>query len=224
MRHAEAEGNVNRHFHGWTDSSITKSGHRQAELLAEKIMDYKIDILYSSSLKRTVQTAEWISKATSLQIIKIDGLKEINGGDWENELWSDLPKLWPDEYKTWENEPEIHKMPNGESMKDFLDRLAIEISSIVSQNKGKKVCVVTHGTAIRVLMSYFHKKDLSLYVNIPWYDNTSITVVEFSDDDCKILLEGDATHLSNDLKTIEKQDWWKAKNEKINNSKHVGEI
>jgi len=33
VRHAEAEGNLNRVFHGWTDSSITERGHLQAREL-----------------------------------------------------------------------------------------------------------------------------------------------------------------------------------------------
>ncbi len=37
VRHAEAEGNLNRIFHGWTDADITEKGHIQAKLAAESL-------------------------------------------------------------------------------------------------------------------------------------------------------------------------------------------
>jgi probable phosphoglycerate mutase len=223
VRHAEAEGNIKRLFHGWTDGHITDVGHKQAELLAKNIADYKIDVLYSSTLTRAIQTAEYISKTTDLPIIKKENLKEINGGDWEGVPWEDLPKFWPEDYRNWEDKPFLHKMPNGESMQEFLKRLVTELMKIISENQGANICVVTHGTAIRVLMSYFYFKNLSRSDEIPWYDNTSITIVEYKDNDFEIILEGDTKHLTDNLKTIESQEWWQNKQERILESKNLKE-
>jgi len=64
-------------------------------------------------LKRTLQTAQYIADVKNLPIIRTDKLKEINGGDWENREWEELPKLWPEEYDSWENRPHEHKCPAG---------------------------------------------------------------------------------------------------------------
>ena len=50
VRHAEAEGNKTRRFHGWTDSNLTERGHLQAQRVADRLKDVKIDVIYSSSL------------------------------------------------------------------------------------------------------------------------------------------------------------------------------
>ena len=97
VRHAEAEGNAIREFHGWTDSSITAKGHMQAEKVAERLKDTDIDVIYSSTLQRTLQTASYISEAKSKPIIRTDKLKEINGGLWEGKIWEELPALYPKE-------------------------------------------------------------------------------------------------------------------------------
>lgn len=144
VRHAEAEGNLYRIFHGWTDSSITEKGHIQAQRAAESLKDTQIDILYSSSLKRTIQTAQYIADMKKLPIIRTDKLKEINGGEWEGKRWAELPGIWPKEYDTWENAPHTHKMPNGECMEEFQQRLKDEVLHIISNNKGKNICIVTH--------------------------------------------------------------------------------
>jgi len=208
IRHAQAEGNVTRRFHGWTDSGITDIGHKQAERTAERLRDVPIDFLYSSSMKRAVQTAEYIAKVKKLPIIQTDKLKEINGGDWEGNLFEELPKKWPKEHSTWEYKPHLHKMPNGESMVEFQERVVKEIQYIVKKHPGKNICVVTHGTVIKVLLWYFHKFDLEEMVNIEWYDNTSITILDYDGQKYTPVIEGDASHLGKELSTLENQGWW----------------
>jgi len=207
IRHAEAEGNYTRVFQGWTDGELTEKGHKQAEKLAQRIKDIDIDVLYSSTLKRATQTAEYIAEVKGLPIIRTDKLKEINGGDWEGERWEILPKRWPDEYETWECKPHIHKMPNGESMEEFQLRLINEVKYIVNNNRGKNVCIVTHGTAIKALQCFFRSCKLEEMLRIPWQDNTSVTIVDFEADKISIKVEGDASHLHEELSTIKNQDW-----------------
>ena len=208
VRHAEAEGNHKRVFHGWTDSELTEKGHRQAAKVAERLKGMQIDALYSSSLKRALQTAKYISETKGLPIIRTDKMKEINGGAWEGQRWDILPAKWPEAYETWEYKPHLHKMPEGESMEDFQRRLAEEVKSIINMNKGKTICIVTHGTAIRALQCLFHGFGLIEMLNIPWQDNTSITVVDFKNGTFEVIVEGDTAHLDKELRTIENQEWW----------------
>ena len=205
VRHAEAEGNVNRRFQGWTDGELTEKGHIQAQKVAKRLKDEKIDVIYSSSLKRTMQTADYISKIKNLPIIRTDKLKEINGGDWENVSFDELPTLWPHEHDTWENKPHMHKMPNGESMEEFLQRLIKEVEYIIKSNTGKNICIVTHGTAIRALMCYFLGCNLNKMLEVEWYDNTSITIIEYEDGKYSVITKGDASHLSNELSTTKSE-------------------
>jgi len=209
IRHAEAEGNINRVFQGWTDGDLTYKGHLQAERLAQRLKDVDIDVIYSSNLKRTLETAKYTARIKGLPIITTEKLREINGGDWENKPWSILPEKWPKEYETWEKAPHAHKMPNGESMVEFYNRLVEELENILKANIGKNVCIFTHGTAIRALTCYLRNCMLEEMLNIYWYDNTAITVAEYENGKFKLLMEGDVQHLGNDLCTIVNQDWWK---------------
>ncbi len=208
VRHAEAEGNYKRLFHGWSDGEITEKGHIQATRAAERLKDIKMDVLYSSSLKRTMQTAGYISKVKNLPIIRTDKLKEINGGDWEGEPWDVLPQKWPEAYHTWENTPHLHCMPNGETMEEFQKRLIEEVKYIINMNPGKHICIVTHGTAIKALLCYFNNYDLEEMFNIKWCDNTAITIVDYEDNKFNLILEGNSSHLDDKLSTVKNQAWW----------------
>lgn len=208
VRHAEAEGNKIRRFHGWTDSEITPKGHMQAKRVAERLKDVDIDVIYSSSLKRTMQTASYISDIKGLPVTTSDNLREINGGDWEDRTWTELEERWPEEYDTWENRPFAHKMPNGESMEEFQKRLLDEVMQIIRSNEGKNICIVTHGTAIRAMLCRFRNCSLEEMCNIAWCDNTAITVIDYEDGNFRTVTEGDSTHLGDDLGTVVNQDWW----------------
>lgn len=215
IRHAEAEGNFQRIFHGWTNSELTEKGHTQARLMAEKIKDLKFDIIYSSSMKRTLQTAEYIAEGRNLPIIRTDKLKEINGGDWEGRYFKDIKEFWPEQYDCWENRINEHSMPNGESVEEFQKRLIEEIEYIVGNNKGKNICVVTHGTAIRALMCYFKGCAFEEMCNINWVENTSVSILEHSEEGYKLLVEGDASHLDESMGTLTNQDWYKEHQKKM---------
>lgn len=226
VRHAEAEGNISRRFHGWYDSKITEKGHKQAKKVAERLSELSIDVIYSSSLTRTLQTAQYIADAKRLPIIRTDKLKEINGGDWEDMPFDQLPLKYPKEYHMWENETHLHTMPNGESVKEFYDRLINEVKSIIAQNRGKDICIVTHGAALRTMLCRFYGKKLENIKDNFWHENTSVTVIDYDDskDEFEVLMEGDAEHLDFDLSTIQSQDWYqtfmeeKRKQNKLSNS------
>ena len=98
VRHAEAMGNVQEFFQGRTDCEVSEKGKKQLELLAERFKDIPIEAIYSSPLKRTIDTAEAVNKYHGLPIIRDEGLIEVDGGVWEGKPWADLPKLYPVEY------------------------------------------------------------------------------------------------------------------------------
>jgi len=214
VRHAEAVGNKIRHFHGWTDSDLTDKGHLQAMRVAERLTDTDMDVIYSSNLKRTMQTAAYIAEKKGLTVNTSENLREINGGDWEDVAWTELEQKWPDEYEAWENQPHKLKMPNGESMAEFQTRLLDEVMSIIKRHEGKNVCIVTHGTAIRAMICHFRSCTLEEMVDVEWCDNTAITIIDYEDGIFNIVTEGDSSHLGSDLGTIVNQEWWEEYNRK----------
>ncbi len=210
VRHAEAEGNMNRRFHGVTNSDLTDNGHRQAEKLAQRLDAENIDAIYSSDLSRAYQTAKHIADIKGIVVNVIKGLREIDGGEWENELWDVLPKRGPEIYHNWENNPHLVEMPRGETMAEMQERAIIEIDNLINSNSEKSICVVTHGTLLKALLCHIYKKPLSEFNNIAWHDNASITMIHVDKDIFNVIIEGDNKHLG-ELSTLAKQDWWKKK-------------
>ena len=213
VRHGEAEGNIIRIFHGQYNSSLTEDGHLQAERAAKFLKDYKIDQIYSSDLDRTMSTAAHIAKGRNI-IIKTDSrLREIDGGKWENVPWDDLPGMFPESYGHWENDISKTIMPEGESVGQMFERTKNAFQDIADSHPGETICIVCHGTVIRALVCLWRGIPLEDMQKVAWFDNASITIVDYTKRGYEIIAEGINSHLEG-ISTFGKQDWWQRYSEK----------
>ncbi|MEK6895821.1 MAG: histidine phosphatase family protein [Nanoarchaeota archaeon] len=73
VRHGQSEANAAGIRQGsednWTDTQLSEKGINQVKKLAERLKDEKFDKIYSSNLKRAIQTAEEINKYHDKKII-----------------------------------------------------------------------------------------------------------------------------------------------------------
>ncbi len=210
VRHGEAEGNVQRVFHGHHNSGLTENGKVQALLTAEFLeKEYKIDKIYSSDLSRAFETASYIAEKQRIcEITKDENLREINGGEWENKPWSILPEMFPQEYSLWENDIGNSHLPGGESAIQMQKRATEAMCRIAEENEGKTVCIVTHGTVLKALLCIWKNLPIEQMQSLPWFDNASVSVVDYTGNGYNIILEGENKQLG-EYSTLAKQTWWK---------------
>ena len=112
------------------------------EIAKEKLKNIKVDIVYSSNYVRAIQTAKYISEDINI----IDELGERVYGI---NSWDELPE----KYERKQFLDENLKIGYGESQKEVRERMTKAINKILDENKGKKIAIVSHATAI----SYYLK-------------------------------------------------------------------
>lgn len=207
VRHAEAMGNVEEFFQGQTDCELSEKGKKQLELLAERFRDIPIEAIYSSPLKRTIDTAEAVNKYHNLPIIRDDGLIEINGGVWEGKPWADLPKLYPVEHDLWQNKMQDFYVADGERMTEVFERMKNAVDKIAAENDGRTIAVVSHGCALRNFLCYAMGKPISALKDVGWSDNTAVSLVEYENGVPKIIFKNSNDHLTGELSTLSKSKW-----------------
>lgn len=207
VRHAEAMGNVEEFFQGQTDCELSEKGKKQLELLAERFRDIPIEAIYSSPLKRTIDTAEAVNKYHNLPIIRDDGLIEINGGVWEGKPWADLPKLYPVEHDLWQNKMQDFYVADGERMTEVFERVKNAVDKIAAENDGRTIAVVSHGCALRNFLCYAMGKPISALKDVGWSDNTAVSLVEYENGVPKIIFKNSNDHLTGELSTLSKSKW-----------------
>lgn len=97
----------------------------------------------------------------------------------------------------------------GETMRQVHERVQRAILEIVAENEGKTVCVTSHGCAIRNILCWTLGLPFEKLNEVDWGDNTAINVIDFdSSHHPTVLVQNDASHLSAEVSTFAKQDWW----------------
>lgn len=212
IRHCEAEGNVKQIFQGHTDAPITENGRRQLELLALRLRNTPIDVLYSSPLVRAYQTAEAVNQYHNLPILQDAGLIELNGGEWEGVPWMELPEKFPDMEEIWWKTPYEFSPKEGESMREIYDRIWNTVIQLVKENPGKTIAVTSHGCAIRNFLCRAQGWPIEQLNNMEWSDNTAVSIVDFDDAlRSTIVLKNDSSHLLGEASVINPRDWTRKK-------------
>jgi alpha-ribazole phosphatase len=151
IRHGETELNTEGVYYGWTDCGLSEKGVMQAEDLADILQDVGFDAVISSSLIRTVITAVIVSGFTPDEIIKDERLRELNFGDWEGMNHSEVGEKYKEAWENWSSDWKSAAPPKGESFMEMYSRVKNCIEAILKEYKGKRVLVVSHQGAMRII-------------------------------------------------------------------------
>ncbi len=164
-RHGETEWNVAEVFRGRIDVKLNETGTKQAELLAGHLSSLKIDAVYSSPLKRALNTAELIARYHKLDVEIALGLTDFDYGEWQGLPHHEVKEKYKELYAEWAENPHLVKMPAGESLSDVRERAVGVVDDIVTRYKGT-VVLVSHRVVNKVLICALLGLDNSHFWNI----------------------------------------------------------
>ena len=132
---------------------LNENGLNQAKACGNALKDVTFDRILSSDLSRALVTAETIrgDRTTSITVDK--RLRELNFGDWEAMLFSDIEARWPGLIDEMYLRPHLVKVPNGESFKDLQDRAWAGLEEFLNVNDEEETLLIAcHGGTIRTLL------------------------------------------------------------------------
>lgn len=194
-RHGQTFWNVERRMQGQSNSDLTPLGVKQAIALGQRLKDTELDVIYSSSLSRSMRTAELIRGKRKLYIIPEDDFREIDLGEWQGKLMSEVEKQEPEMVDNFWNHPELYIRPNAETYLQLRERAGKKLEEIVAANKGKKILIVTHGVVLKTLHSFFQYQPISEIARYPKSPlSTSLNIVEKENGIWNILMWNDTSH------------------------------
>jgi len=180
-RHGETEWNKQFRFQGSKNSELTEKGILAAELLSSRVEEIDLDYIISSPLMRAYHTAEIVRGNKNIEIIKDDGFKEINLGDFEGMKYDEISVSCCDILKKIEDDPFKNGYPNGENLLEFYWRVEKSFKEVIEKYKGKNTLIVAHGGTIKCIESYIRK----LQINNDWMKsvvkNCSLSCVEVNE-------------------------------------------
>lgn len=202
VRHGETDWNREGRFQGQRDTGLSRKGREQAFKVAFLLADHKFCGIVSSPLARALDTALEIGAACTqsgnaigaVEIIK--EFTEINHGEWEGLLASEVGERWAGLLEQWHKAPHTVHMPGegGESLADVLERALRGVDKIAKKYEGD-VAISSHDAVIKVLLCHYMGMPLEHFWRLK-IANCSLSIVELAGEGApRISLIGGAQHL-----------------------------
>ena len=167
IRHGEIPSNTINRYAGRSDEELTDDGIRQVREVSKKLEAYPIKRLFTSPLRRAVQTAEIVGELFNLTPIVEPDLKELRLGPWEGLCEKEIAKQYPEEWFVWYTNPAKLDLPGRERLEELVERAVRAMERIRDgMSDEESVAAVTHVAVIRVLFLWAQDYKLSLYKNI----------------------------------------------------------
>ena len=165
LRHGQSQWNLENRFTGWKDVPLTEKGINEANNAGHLLKKHniKIDKVFSSVLERANKTAEIAMKVLEIENLYENGnliyeknqnlnerdygdLVGLNKAETADKFGKEQVHIWRRSYDT--------PPPNGESLKDVVDRVSPYFTETIQPHilNKKNVLIAAHGNSLRAIM------------------------------------------------------------------------
>ncbi|MCC6728831.1 MAG: 2,3-diphosphoglycerate-dependent phosphoglycerate mutase [Chthonomonadales bacterium] len=174
LRHGESTWNKENRFTGWMDVPLSEQGEREAAAAGERMRDVRIDEVFTSVLKRAIDTTTIALESAGQPNAPIrydSAINERMYGDLQGLNKADTARRFGDEQvKLWRRGYDIAP-PNGESLKDTAERALPYFHETIMPEvlSGRNVLVSAHGNSLRAIVMDLDglTREQVLELNIP---------------------------------------------------------
>jgi alpha-ribazole phosphatase len=151
VRHGLPEDVAGRCY-GRLDVPLSAEGIAQAKKAAARFAQENIAAVYSSGLRRAIETARILAQGLRLDLTTVNALGEIDFGDFEGMTYDDIQQQYPEAFERWMRRPTEGQFPNGESFSDMGKRVNGALDLLLKRHRNESAAIVTHSGVIRLLL------------------------------------------------------------------------
>ena len=144
LRHGESVSNVKDVLSCWPEkfySPLTDKGIKEAKEAAKRLKKKNIDLIFSSDILRTKQTAGIVAKELNLKIEYDKRLREVDIGVFNAKPMSEFRKFFPEEQV---NKRFKEKPKGGETYTDIRNRMHDFLKDKDKKHKNKNILIISH--------------------------------------------------------------------------------
>ena len=193
IRHGETVWNTQAKLQGKSDIPLNEKGVALARVTGEALADVPFAAIYSSPLKRALQTAQLVAGDRDVPIVTDRRLEEIGFGIWEGlSCHKDHYEIPSDSFQDFFLDPFGYQPPaQGETVRHVCGRTADFLEELI-RKMGKEesnVLISCHGCTLRALMNYFYQDYTAGFWRGHMPPNCSVSIVEVKEKGFSILAE-----------------------------------
>ncbi|MDX6382584.1 MAG: hypothetical protein QOK48_157 [Blastocatellia bacterium] len=203
LRHGQTELSRADNFCGsGLDPELTSDGLKMAAAFADAYRTESWRAIYSSGLKRAINTARPLCDALSIPLQVRDGLNEIAYGAWEGLSKERVEEIYTEDYRSWLKDPARHAPTGGELATTVAERALRVVEDVKRDHPDGRVLVVSHKATIRIMLCSLLGIDVGQFRFRLACPVGSVSVVEFTSHGPLLQVLADRRHLSEELRSL----------------------
>ena len=157
VRHGQTEFNAEGRIGG--DPLLSEKGRMQAAQLAEHMKDTRIDYIFTSTRRRSGETAAFLAKTRpDVRIYALPEFDELNAGVCENMRYEEIRETMPEVTRGRNADKFNFCYPGGESYAMVMQRVLRGLRRALFLSAGAPTCIVGHQAINRVVLSMFMRQ------------------------------------------------------------------
>jgi len=151
-RHGETDWNRQGRFQGHADPPLNATGRAQAAELAAELKAVGLAAVYSSPLRRALETAQAVAAEHGLDPVAVDALREVDVGSWQGLTRVEIETQFPEQFARWLDYDQGWE--DGESYEEMGRRAVAALLELALAHESERVLAVTHGGPIRAAFAF----------------------------------------------------------------------
>jgi broad specificity phosphatase PhoE len=192
-RHGETEWNHEGRWQGHSGPGLNDTGRAQAALLADRLADLGVDVVYTSDLPRTLETATVVAQRLGLAIEPDPEFREVDVGEWAGLTRHAVAERDPEGYARWEAGGA--GWSGGETYQDMHRRVVAAYERVCALHPDATVLIVAHGGTIRALTAHAVGLEHHDRQRIDGVRNCSLTALDHNPGSSRLVKFNDDGHL-----------------------------
>ena len=146
---------------GRTDTSLDDRGRGQAREAGRRIAGLQPAALYSSPVRRTVETAELVGAEVGRDVALVEGLAEVEYGRWTDRGLAHVARTR--RWRVVQSTPSLVGFPGGETIRGMQARAVDAIEGLVAGHRRDCVVAVSHADVIKAVVAFYLGLPLDLF-------------------------------------------------------------
>ncbi len=195
VRHGQTRWNRENRVVGLADVELDAEGRRQARRLALALKGERVDVIYSSPLRRALETAKEIAHFHPLEVGVDEAFAEMDAGELDGLTYDEMRARYGEFLKGWLKDPAPLVMPGGESLGGVQQRAWQGVERIMERHPNGAVMVVSHNFVILCIICKALGLDLSQFRRLR-VSIASISILNFGKRGVSLMQFNDTCHLS----------------------------
>ena len=177
---------------GHGDPALSEEGQAQAILVGQRLAGERVDAVYVTSLRRTMQTAAPLLAASGMEARVVRDLREVHLGAWEG---GRIREFISQGHPIWQQVVAAHdwgRIPGAETSAQLQQRCVGALQQLHAAHPDQRVVCVVHGGVIGALAAYAIGARPRAFDGA---DNGSLHTIVVLDDHWQLRRFNDTTHL-----------------------------